>query len=436
MKIGIDGFALSFSRGTGITRYGLELSRMLLERNHKVTALFALNGIGLDRTLHWPRFIQSLTLKGEAAPRDVRRWGYYCALYFPKYLAGFPIKATPIVKDIRINASSLEARLPPFESYYNAPSVYRVAQAYSYFFNRTLQISLGEKIDVWHTTMPIPVTVAGAKSVVTAHDMIPITLPQSTAINLRHYRRILWHSLSAADLIFAVSEHTKRDLLCHFDLPKDKIFVTHLSVEVPARFVNADPSQVSTVLQRRFGLAAGNYFLFYGAIEPKKNVRRIVQAMEIAKTNMPVVIVGGKGWLNEDVLELLNRSVVRAKDDRRVHCLDYLPFENLMWLLKGARGLLFPSLAEGFGIPLLEAMQMGCPVITSKTTPQTEVCGDAAIYVDPLNVGEIALTIDLLASDEPLHKELANRGKVQAQRFSPDRYMARVEEGYSIALSS
>jgi hypothetical protein len=73
MKIGIDGFALSFSRGTGITRYGLELSRMLLERNHKVTALFALNGIGLDRTLHWPRFIQSLTLKGEAAPRDVRR---------------------------------------------------------------------------------------------------------------------------------------------------------------------------------------------------------------------------------------------------------------------------------------------------------------------------------------------------------------------------
>jgi glycosyltransferase involved in cell wall biosynthesis len=105
-------------------------------------------------------------------------------------------------------------------------------------------------------------------------------------------------------------------------------------------------------------------------------------------------------------------------------------------LLKGARGLVFPSLYEGFGIPVLEAMLMGCPVITSKSSSLPEVGGDAVLYADPLDVSDIARAIDALATDDELCAELIERGKRQAARFSKERHIAKLEEGYRLARES
>jgi len=152
---------------------------------------------------------------------------------------------------------------------------------------------------------------------------------------------------------------------------------------------------------------------------------------------MPIVIAGKSGWLDADVAALIERLRSETKGKRRVVVrIDYLPFERLMLLLKGARGLVFPSLYEGFGIPLLEAMLMGCPVITSKGTSLPEVCGDAALFVDPLNVKDISEAIDALASNDDLAAELVRRGKAQAARFSRECYASRLEEGYRLALDA
>jgi glycosyltransferase involved in cell wall biosynthesis len=107
-----------------------------------------------------------------------------------------------------------------------------------------------------------------------------------------------------------------------------------------------------------------------------------------------------------------------------------------MFLLMGARALIFPSLYEGFGIPALEAMVMGCPVITSKATAMREVCGDAALYVDPLDTKDIAAAIDALATDDLLGGNLIERGKRQAVGFSSDRYAEKLEQGYQLALKA
>jgi glycosyltransferase involved in cell wall biosynthesis len=435
MKIAIDGFALGFSRGTGVTRYALELCKTLSER-HQVFPVYGLNRVGRIPDLHWPKFVQSLMVRGESESGEVWRWGLYCALYSVCYMLGRPIRAKRVHPDERIDTSSLFGRLPAFEGVYNIPSIYRSVQAYSYLFNHSLRLALDQKFDIWHLTLPMPIKVVGAKTVVTAHDIIPIVLPHSTAVNLRHYRRMIAHSFRSADMIFAVSEHTKKDLLAHFDIPEHKIFVTYQSVDIPQKLIAAKRDEVAGFLYKAFGLSYGGYFLFYGAIEPKKNVIRIIEAICSAQTSMPVVIAGRAGWLDKDVSALIARLQGQAGGNRNVVRLDYLPYDQLMYLLKGARGLIFPSLYEGFGIPLLEAMLMDCPVITSRSTSLTEVCGDAALYVDPVDAKDIAQAIDALAADDDLSTDLVRRGRTQAARFSKERHIAKLEEGYRQALKT
>jgi glycosyltransferase involved in cell wall biosynthesis len=435
MKIAVDGFALGFAQGTGVTRYAFELSKALAER-HRVSLVYGLDRIGRVPDLEWPRFVQSLMVRGEAGPRELWRWGPYCARYFANYLLGRPIRAKQVLVDERIDTSSLAGRLPAFEKLYNVPSVYRSAQAYSYLFSHPLQLALNEKVDIWHSTLPMPIKVAGAKWVTTAHDIIPIVLPHSTGLNLRHYRRVIWNAFRAADMIFADSEHTKRDLLSHFKIPDDKIFVTYLSVDIPQEVMAAKDEEIAGFLRKAFGLSYGRYFLFYGAIQPRKNLDRIIEAVCAAKSAMPIVIAGSRGWLDQGVRAIIERARGHAAGRRNIVQLEHLPYAQLMYLLKGARSLVFPSLYEGFGIPILEAMLMGCPVIASKSTSLPEVGGDAVLYVDPLNVNDIARAIDALASDDELRAELIQRGATQAARFSRERHVAKLEEGYRRALKS
>jgi glycosyltransferase involved in cell wall biosynthesis len=177
-----------------------------------------------------------------------------------------------------------------------------------------------------------------------------------------------------------------------------------------------------------------DYLLFYGALEPKKNVGRLIDAFMLSAVDIPLVITGPVGWGNQTEVKMLEelRAEERARphSSRRVYYFEYVSLPMLVTLIRGARAVLFPSLYEGFGLPVLEAMLLGTPVVTSRASSLPEIAGDAALYVNPYDVDDIARAIKTISADEGLRKELSRRGRVQAQQFSVARYRERVAALY------
>lgn len=445
MKIGIDGFNLGLRQGTGIATYARELAKLLVANDHEVSTLYGIGKVPYRADLAWPTFIQQLVTVGESSRSQFRRWAPQAAGFAFKHLLNWPLQASEIKIRPEVDASAVADKLSAGKHFFNIPAIYRASQAISYVSARPLRVRLPPSVDVdlFHFTCPLPIKVLGVPNVVTAHDIIPLVLPQSTAVDLRHYRRLTQTSLKNADLILAASEHSRKDILSSFDIPEDKIVTIHQAVDIPKRFLDLSPNEVSHFLSRNYGLECGKYVMFYGALEPKKNIGRILDAVATARSDLSLVVVGRTGWLNEDVeLRLKQRSesqrwgrlADKTSEGGKVHHFDFAPFRDLMFMLKGARALVFPSLYEGFGLPVLEAMVMGCPVITARVSSLPEVGGEAVFYVDPLNINEIAAAIDELADNDELHSSLIVRGLGQAKKFSPAVHMSKLEKAYQRVL--
>jgi glycosyltransferase involved in cell wall biosynthesis len=184
-------------------------------------------------------------------------------------------------------------------------------------------------------------------------------------------------------------------------------------------------------IENVFKVGWKGYFLYFGAIEPKKNLARIVEAYLASGATQPLIVVGGRAWLDEDETALMHQAR-RNKQVRKKKILlwDYMPFSLLVALIRGARGTIFPSLYEGFGLPVLESMSLGTPVITSTGGSLPEVAGDAALMVDPYDTVALTREIRRLAADDGLAAELSARGRVQAATFSPEACQARLAEMY------
>jgi glycosyltransferase involved in cell wall biosynthesis len=183
----------------------------------------------------------------------------------------------------------------------------------------------------------------------------------------------------------------------------------------------------------RFMLSNKGYLLFVGAIEPKKNVRTLIEAYLGIDTEIPLVLVGKKAWDWAEQLEPLGR-LEGTDAAKRVQLLDFVGQDDLRSLYAGALGFIFPSLYEGFGLPPLEAMALGTPVVTSRVASLPEVCGDAALYVDPYSCAELRGAIESLIGDEALRDQLVAAGHAQASRFGIEQYAARLEEAYAKLL--
>ena len=200
---------------------------------------------------------------------------------------------------------------------------------------------------------------------------------------------------------------------------------------------------VAVEVANLFGLDRGEFYLFIGALEPKKNVVRLIDAYAASGSRRPLVIAGGQGWQNEADQERMRDprfSGYRFADStlskfERVRRISYLPFNQLVALMRSARALLFPSLFEGFGLPVLEAMSLGTPVMTSNVTSLPEVAGDAALLVDPRDVSAMAAAIRRLDGDGDLLAELSARGRMQAAGFGMAQYQARLQGVYDRVLN-
>lgn len=260
------------------------------------------------------------------------------------------------------------------------------------------------------------------RAVVTVHDLGYLAFPQAHPFGARLYLDLStrWNAHVAAHVI-ADSQATKDDLARHYAVATNKITVAYPGRDENLRRVD-DPSIVQDV-KRRYGIA-GEYLLYLGTLQPRKNLVRLVQAFSTlysppstlhAQPSTPkLVLAGHKGWLYDQVLAEVKRLGLEA-------CVLFpgrVAEEDKAALLSGAAALVFPSLYEGFGLPVLEAMQCGTPVICSNTSSLPEVAGDAALLVDPLDVNALAQAMRQVVQDADLRQGLVERGYAQAQRFS------------------
>jgi glycosyltransferase involved in cell wall biosynthesis len=225
--------------------------------------------------------------------------------------------------------------------------------------------------------------------------------------------------LQQASRIIAVSEATKRDLLELYGVEAERIEVVPHGVDARV-FHPSSPDEIGRV-RRRFGIE-GQYVLSLGGIEPRKNLPNLVRAFaRLPARARPALVLAGGGveWNPEgrDALQEVMREV-RADVGERVVLTGYVQEPDKVALLGGAEALVYPSLYEGFGLPVLEAMACGTPVVTSDLSALPEVAGDAAVLVDPRDPDAIASAIERVLGDEDLRRGLADSGMSRAARFT------------------
>ena len=228
---------------------------------------------------------------------------------------------------------------------------------------------------------------------------------------------LLWRVIKRADKLIAVSHATKKDILQYFPtLDPQKIRVIHHGFD-KAFFEERLTLEDLAAQLLVYSLKAGNYILYVGALQPRKNLVRLIEAFEKMKPENPdarLVLAGEVAWLAEDILSRREQSLYRQD----IILTGRLSFDDLRALYQGARVFAFPSLYEGFGIPLLEAFASGIPVLTGNNSSLPEVAGDAALYCDVLDTDDMTHKLTLLWQDQHMRAELVTKGVERLNNFS------------------
>lgn len=426
-RICVDGMNIALTKGTGIATYGRNLLANLNAMGMETQLLF-----GPATALGKRDLLNAIALTDAYTPklgRLTREWEVATARL------GRRAVAIPPGEDVIWPARG--GGRPPVSAFWGSTRLFNIAGA-AFKRHRTfteVDFRADPRVgrpDIMHWTAVMPVRARGAANVYTIHDLIPLRLPHTTLDNKRAFLRQCREIARTADHIAVVSEATRRDVIRMLGVAEDRVTNTYQSVGVPARFLARSDEETARELESVFRVPWKGYFLYFGAIEPKKNLARIVEAYLSSGVSEPLVVVGGRAWLEEEEMALMNQARRHKKvRNTKLMLWDYLPFSMLVSLIRGARGTLFPSLYEGFGLPVLESMSLGTPVITSTAGSLPEVAGDAALMVDPYDTPALSREIRRLAGDDGLADDLAARGRVQAAKFSPEAYQARLADLYA-----
>ena len=292
---------------------------------------------------------------------------------------------------------------------------------YSLFF--------GAHADITHFfNYYIPPGVRG-KRVTTVCDMVCKAYPETMNFKTRTMLNLsLKRSVKRAHRIVTISEFSKREIVRYLGVDENKIDVVPCGVDLASFHPNVSEQERQRV-KSAYGID-GQYFLYLGTLEPRKNIVRLIQAYALLSkrcADVPVLCIAGrKGWQFEQIFETVKEN--RLQD--RVIFTGYVPAQDAPPLLAGALAFVFPSLYEGFGLPPLEAMACGTPVIVSSMASLPEVVGDAGILVDPLDVAKIADAMQTMMEDEALRQKLVEAGPQRAATFTWDRAAAELLEVY------
>jgi glycosyltransferase involved in cell wall biosynthesis len=290
--------------------------------------------------------------------------------------------------------------------------------------------SLVPDAELFHATEHLLLPLKEVPTVLTVHDMIFQMFPE-------HQKRLNYWYLNAtmpiycrrADAIITVSESSKRDIVTSYGLDAGKIRVVYEAAA--PEFTPASTSAIEGV-RRRYGLPE-QYLLHVGTIEPRKNLARLTEALQKlrdAGLRIPLVVVGGKGWLYQDFFERLEGLPVADS----VLFPGYVPANDLPTVYCAARLAIMASVYEGFGLPLLEAMACGTPVVSSNSSSLPEVGGDAALYFDPYDIDAMAGAIHSAWTDSELREHLKQLGLVRSSEFSWERAAQETTSVYDAVL--
>ena len=296
---------------------------------------------------------------------------------------------------------------------------------------RTLPLSDDWLARLWHRLrLPIPVeTITGSldlfyspdfvlpptrrntRTLLTIHDLSFLHYPDHFVSQLVHYlSQVVPCSVARADRVLTDSQATRADLIAHFGTPPEKVEVLYSGVH--PRFCPQLEASETERIRARYGLGERPYILSVSTLQPRKNYVRLIRSFANLKAGTQLVIAGGRGWLYQDIL-----AEAEGHGDR-VRILGFVDDADLPALYRNAALFVFPSLYEGFGLPVLEAMACGIPVVCSNASSLPEIAGDAALLVDPLDTDGLAETMARALEDADLRREMIARGLAQAARFT------------------
>jgi glycosyltransferase involved in cell wall biosynthesis len=293
-----------------------------------------------------------------------------------------------------------------------------------------------EGADLFHAPHYVLPPLTPCKSVVTIHDCIHLRFPQylPNRLGYAYARSFLWVATHRSNRVMTVSEASKRDILEYFSIPPEKIDVIYNGID--ERFGEPPAEDAVKRVRERYQLD-GPFVLYAGNIKPHKNLGRLIAAFDILRQSGPefaqvkLVIIGDE----ISKYAALRHAVHRHKLHKHVRFFGFVPAQTLAILYRLADVFVFPSLYEGFGLPPLEAMASGTPVITSNVSSLPEVVGDAAVLIDPLQPEAIADALRRVLSDSALRDNLRQRGLKRARQFSWEQSVRRVRQIYGEVLA-
>jgi glycosyltransferase involved in cell wall biosynthesis len=291
-----------------------------------------------------------------------------------------------------------------------------------------------ERIDLFHAPHYVLPPLRRGKSVVTIHDCIHLMFPEylPNRLALSYARASLWAAARVSNRIMTVSETSKRDILRFFEVPAEKISVIYNGID--ERFRVQPPEEEMSRVAQRYQLT-GDFVLYAGNVKPHKNVERLIDAFHLVRQDgldhLQLIVIGDEISRYAE----LRRAVHRYNLHRYVRFLGYMPDATLAVLYRLAAVFVFPSLYEGFGLPPLEAMASGAPVVTSNVSSLPEVVGDAAVLVDPRDPRAIADGVRRVLTEPGLRETLRAKGLNRAAEFSWDRSVQRIRQIYGDVAS-
>lgn len=436
MHICIDGHNLAMPQGTGVATYARNLANTLHTMGNTVSVLFgAPISSKTSELLKEVSFYDYLANGTKLLPflPDLKRY-LRDAIRAPRGITAYPITDTAYVEK-RI----FRQRLPQQANILNADNLYVMARQHFARHGRFMKVRLPAQVQAMHWTYPLPIKAIGIPNYYTIHDLIPLKLPYTNVYSRGSYYRLVRECIRVSTRICTVSECSKADIELFYPEAKGKIINTYQNSDL-AMSESAGASGRKTKLRsseashdNSYGLTSGSYFLYFGAIEPKKNVGRLIDAYLQSGVTTPLVIAGKKAWQADQELATYEAlSQLDPSIKQRIKLLGYVPEYLLAEMIASAKAVLFPSLYEGFGLPLLEAMQRGIPTLTSNEGALKEVAGGAALTVHPYEIRSIGAGLIALDQDQSLRERLRHEGIIQSQKFSTTKYIKSLSFFYAV----
>ena len=289
------------------------------------------------------------------------------------------------------------------------------------------------RVDLFHATdFVLPPTLSGTRTLLTVHDLSFVRVPETTSPKLKIYLdQVVPRSVARADHVLADSQATKADLMALYGVADSKITV--LLSGVDSRFERVENAGVHQALRVKYRLGDRPYIFSVGTVQPRKNYARLIRALATLRAegrDLGLVIAGGRGWLDDPIYSAIRGNGLA----QYVQLIGFADDEDLPALYSGAAAFAFPSLYEGFGLPILESMACGTPVVTSNVSSLPEVAGFDALMVDPTDVDALTDALRRLLDEPTLRERLIAGGLERAREFTWDRAAQELKNIYSSLL--